>query len=119
MTEFGHKGFIGGGCVDSWGAGPFLMTVGEKTYRFEDSDRFGPVFIRKNGAIKAEQPGSRSPFWEGYGPWIQQGRQLAEGGATCIWKPFKPTLYHIVGRNEMVIDEEGDAGGEFINVGEP
>lgn len=46
MTEFGHTAVRAPGfCADSWGVGPFII----RGIRFEDSDRFGPYFIRKDG----------------------------------------------------------------------
>lgn len=42
MADFGHKSYIGGGmCIDAWGASPFVISAGGKSFRFEDSDGFG------------------------------------------------------------------------------
>ena len=87
MAEFGHVGIIGGGvCIDSWGAGPFVIGHEGKSWRFEDSDRFGPHLVRKDGEIAARQPGERSPFWDAHRAWVFQGRRLADDKMTCIFR---------------------------------
>lgn len=76
--EFGHVGIIGNGfCVDKWGVGPFVMSWRGKKYRFEDSDRFGPTLIRKDGEPTKKQPDERSPFWDGYKLWRDAERSAA------------------------------------------
>lgn len=88
MTEFGHIWMRGPGfCIDSWGAGPFVITHAGGTYRFEDSDRFGPYMIKKNGDPTTRQPGEHSPFWAAWHSWKSQGRQTAEDDVTCIYDP--------------------------------
>ena len=66
--------------VDSWGSGPFLITVAGKRYCFEDSDRFGPILIDKMSLnpMNAVIP-SKSPFWRAYERWRDEGRQTIEG----------------------------------------
>lgn len=86
MGEFGHTA-ISTSCwhVDSWGTGPFLITWLGKTYRFEDSDRFGPAPVLKNGDIAAAgcfPDGSQ--FWRAHKAWVAGGRKVAEDGVTCI-----------------------------------
>lgn len=116
MAEFGHHGVIGDGfCIDSWGAGPFLIDVNGKQYRFEDSDRFGPYFVGKRGQILDRQPGDRHPFWEAHDAWRRQGRRL--DGDLCIWKPFTPDKVRIVKRGRKsfveIIEEGDDPSGAF------
>ena len=61
MSDFGHEVICGRGLhIDIWGDGPFTITAAGKTYRFEDSDRFGPALVRaitvlreKNERLKA------------------------------------------------------------------
>lgn len=88
MSEFGHFATAGPGFhTDSWGAGPFLISVAGKTWRFEDSDQFGPTLIKRDGhQLKNSWPGERSPFWRAHRIWESQGRRLAEDGATCLWE---------------------------------
>lgn len=87
-ANFGH--FYGAGKnmrIDSWGAGPFIITDARgKEWRFEDSDQFGPSIINKRGDILDQQPGERSAFWAAHWEWRKQGRQMAEDGVTCVWK---------------------------------
>lgn len=118
MSEFGHFGRISGVfCIDAWGAGPFVITHQDKSYRFEDSDRFGPVLLNKNGEPSERQPGERSPFWDVHSLWRKQGRRLEEDGTTCIFDvlALKPTFYRKIGGQNFII-EDGDEGGEFIEV---
>lgn len=86
--EFGHFGSIGAGaCIDSWGAGPYVITINGKTFRFEDSDRFGPAIIKKNGdPTKNPCPSEKSPFWMAHELWVDQGRKTEADGITCIYE---------------------------------
>ncbi|NQU60150.1 MAG: hypothetical protein HQ512_03390 [Rhodospirillales bacterium] len=116
MDEFGHFGSIGGGvCMDAWGVGPFVVEVGKQSFRFEDSDRFGPSIINKNGEFKAKQPGERSPFWTAHRQWRKQGRRTKDDGVTCIYEGPKPTFYRKVGRKNLIV-EDGEEGGDFIEI---
>ncbi len=114
--EFGHaSGICGGVCFDGWGAGPFSIQIGDKTYRFEDSERFGPALLRKNGELLDNPyPGERSPFWKAHRAWLKQGRRTKDG-SICIFDPPKPTKYRRIGRTCVVI-EHGDEDGDFIEV---
>lgn len=87
MSEYGHVYWSFGNCfMDSWGVGPYVIEVGTKQYRFEDSDRFGPMRIKKDGEL-SERPffAERSPFWYAWGKWVEQGRRLSDDGITCVW----------------------------------
>ena len=119
MGEFGHTGIVGAGfCIDSWGAGPFVIDAAGKQYRFEDSDRFGPSTLRKDGEIAVRQPGEKSPFWQAHFAWLRQGRRTAENGVTCIYEPLRPTTYYLIGR-QMFLVEEGDENGGHQEVPRP
>lgn len=122
VKEFGHVGVIGIGlCVDTWGTGPFVIIVGAKQYRFDDSDRFGPLFIRKDGNVAENALGERSPFWKAHRIWRQQGRRLEEDGITCIFdkppKP-KPTIWRWIGNRRFIV-EPGDEDGGYIEEAKP
>jgi hypothetical protein len=84
--EFGHSfANIAGAHIDTWFAGPFVIKdVFGKRYRFEDSDRFGPVVISKRGEALARQPGQHSPFWHAWEFWKKQGRGV--DGERCIYE---------------------------------
>ena len=117
MTEFGHFGYIGNGiCLDYWGAGPFVIDVHGKHYRFEDSDRFGPLLLKKKGEPAVNQPTERSPFWKAHHLWKQQGRRVGDDGVTCVYDAPRPTQYRKVGRQRIIV-EHGDEGGDYIEVG--
>ena len=117
MTEFGHTGIIGNGfCLDYWGAGPFEITAAGKTFRFEDSDQFGPSTIRKDGEITARQPLEKAPFWAAHRAWVKQGRRLEDDGITAIYDAPRPTIYRVIKGREIMIIEEGDEDGEMIKV---
>lgn len=116
VSEFGHHGIIGAGfCIDCWGAGPFIIEVDGKEYRFEDSDRFGPSLLNKDDSIKARQPGERNPFWMAHLAWVRQGRRLDADGVHCVWVPLKPTKFERVGQKNIIV-EHGDADGPFVEV---
>jgi hypothetical protein len=87
--EFGHvhggTSLMAGGFWDGWGVGPFVIVAGDKSYRFEDSDRFGPSRVNADGEI-ARNPffGERSPFWHAWRCWKRGGRQVNDEGV-CLW----------------------------------
>jgi hypothetical protein len=113
MTEFGHIAYRGPGFrVDTWGAGPFVIKAGGKSWRFEDSDRFGPALCRKNGDLLANPyPPERSPFWAAHLAWVRQGRRVAEDGEFCVWEPLRPTKVRHIGGARHVVVEHGDPDG--------
>jgi len=120
MTEFGHTGIIGQDfCIDSWGAGPFELEVADKRHRFEDSDRFGPSKVNRNGDTPPNPWWPEGhPFWAAHHAWRKQGKRMAPDSKTCIWEPFKPTTYYLVG-HEMFIVEHGDTDGPLIRISSP
>ena len=63
--------------LDSWGSPPLLMPNGDRRgWLFEFSDRFGPVFINRNGDISKRQPKPEThPFWKPFGIWMDSGRK--------------------------------------------
>ena len=110
--EFGHIAVTASGCrLDTWGTGPFIIYVGEKSFRFEDSARFGPYLIAKDGRVLEGQPAENSPFWAAHLAWGRQGRQLEPDGVTCIYRPLKPTRYRPLPTRELIVVEEGDPDG--------
>ena len=121
MGDFGHKAAsFAGAHIDVWGAGPFVISYHGKTWRFEDSDRFGPAILTKQGAVSERpMPSQRSPFWIAHYLWVRQGRRLENDGMTCIVDPPRPTIVRKVGGMRFLV-EEGDRGGETIEIdGEP
>lgn len=117
MGEFGHQAIIGGGfCIDSWGAGPFLIEAGGKKFRFEDSDRFGPNLCTATGEICEHPfPPEKSPFWRAHKLWVLQGRQTEDDKITCIWREPKPYLLRRKGR-QIITVQEGEPEGQDIFV---
>jgi hypothetical protein len=113
-SDFGHISSIGGGlCFDAWGAGPFCIVAGGKSFRFEDSDRFGPSLVKKNGDVCANPwPGERSQFWRAHRIWVRQGRRT-EDGENCVWDEPQPTIVRKIGRTFFVVSD-GEEDGETI-----
>jgi hypothetical protein len=95
--DFGHvalKGKVDNYVVrvDGWGVGPFIIICGTNTFRFEDSDRFGPHLVNKDGSICANPwPPEKSTFWPAYAKWRDAGRPLAADGITCTFTASHPT----------------------------
>lgn len=121
--EFGHVGQIipGFGCIDSWGVGPFVITAENgKTYRFEDSDRFGPALVKEDGdPLKNPWPRERDPFWRAHMLWRKQGRRLEPDGFTCIWHEPKPHTFYRIDRRNVMLVEGGDEDGKYVEVPRP
>lgn len=117
--DFGHEYVSGPGFhVDKWGAGPFIIEVDGRSFSFEDSDRFGPYPLKKNGDISDAFWGQRSPFWRSYSAWRKQGRRVKDG--KCIWSPGRPTLVRRTGDGlkDFEVVEFGDDLDDFIVIGE-
>lgn len=121
--EFGHIfGSVAGSHIDAWGAGPFVLTVRDKVYRFEDSDRFGPALIKKNGdPLKNPWPPERDPFWKAHLAWRRQGRRMEADRTTCIFDPLTPTTYYRKSprSKEIIIVQDGTDEDAFIEVPAP
>lgn len=78
--EYGHNAFQGKGIfMDGWGAGPYVLTAGGKTFHFEDSDRFGPNWLKANGEPRDEFIPEKSPFWAAWKRWVAEGRRAVKG----------------------------------------
>lgn len=118
MSEFGHSYSWGSGVmIDAWGAGPFVITVAGRAFRFEDSDRFGPLLVLRNGAEARHQPPEKSPFWRAYSLWRKQGRRLADDGMTCVWDhvPIAHLIVrHMSGRNYQIVGGDYNEGGGYV-----
>lgn len=85
--EFGHTFHNAGDAhIDSWGAGPFRITVDGEIFEFEDSDRFGPVHC-EDGEPSGYQIMESSRFWPAWEAWKAHGRRVADDGITCLWDP--------------------------------
>ena len=121
--EFGHIASSAGGFhIDQWGVGPFVITVEGRSWRFEDSDRFGPMLVKRNGEPKSNPyPPERSLFWWAHKLWLEQGRRVADDGTTCVldYRPKRPTKFRWVtdrsGRHREIV-EEGDDGGGVLEI---
>ena len=55
---------------------------GGRTYRFDFSERFGPMVIGVNGREVA-QPGPQHPFWKSVTLWHRQGKRV--GGRWTVY----------------------------------
>lgn len=123
MGEFGHYAARGADfCIDSWGSGPFMIESGGRTFRFEDSDRFGPSLLNENGDIASTcWPSIRSPFWRAHRIWVRQGRRRAGNSVTCVWDEPKPTTFWRSSSRsrQAFIVEQGDEDGRYIEIPRP
>lgn len=99
-----------------WGAGPFVIEVDGKSFRFDDSDRFGPYIITSAGDIATRQPTERSPFWRVHRIWVRQGRRVEN--ERCLWDEPKPTLFKSIGKRSGLIVENGEEDGRHVCVGQ-
>ena len=99
VTDFGHIAHdvtLGEGKeatrfhVDTWGVGPFRLVAGGQTFLFEDSARFGPLFLGKTGIVLNDQRGGKA-FWPAHYMWIKGGRKTDSD--LCIWSEPKPGTY--------------------------
>lgn len=120
MTEFGHVYGGGNGFrFDRWGVGPFTIAADGKSFRFEDSDRFGPALINSKGdPLKNRWPPERSPFWRAHRIWVRQGRRT-EDGVKCIWDEPKPNKFYRINRRNSFLVEAGDEDGAWIEIERP
>lgn len=116
--EFGHHFARGDGtCIDAWGSGAFVIEASGKSYRFEDSDRFGPSLIKRNGDFLANPyPPERSPFWRAHRLWVRQGRRVTDDGVTCVWHEPTPTKVVRLSRRASFIIENGEEDGVCVEV---
>lgn len=60
-----------------------------KVWRFEYHSYMGPTTLTKSGEQMERQPGQRSPFWEAFNAWADQGNRLDDNKA--LWDP-EPVL---------------------------
>lgn len=119
MSEIGHIGRIGGGvCIDAWGSGPFFIKAGGKSFRFGDSDRFGPYLATKHGDPTNAYLSERSPFWRAHRIWVRQGRRLEDDGKTCVWDEPKPSKVRRLSRSSVYQIEAGEEDGKMLVEGE-
>lgn len=64
---------VGAAIVCSYADATGEGVVGGKTWRWEYSERFGPLFIGKNGMPLENQPKSeRHPGWEAFYDWHEE-----------------------------------------------
>src|SRR4051812_45266535 len=118
MSEFGHNAIISPNvCIDGWGTGPFVIVAEDgKSYRFEDSDRFGPALVKKNGdPLASPWPSERCAFWRAHRIWKRQGRRT-EDGINCIWDEPKPQIIRMIGRRSAVIVDHGEEDGKVVRL---
>lgn len=96
--------------IDTFG-GPeeYFIDVRGKLIRFEWSDRFGPMPIKKGGA-EMTSIGTRHGFWRAASLWNLQGRRLE--GDRAIWHEPKSPVTEKRGRRTFII-EHGDPGWDW------
>src|SRR5579859_2231035 len=62
----------------------YRIMVDGKLYIFDFSAQFGPSFYDRRRNFKMIP--SRSPFWKGFNPWLNQGKRIGPDGL-CVWEP--------------------------------
>ncbi len=67
------------------------INAGGKVFRFDFSDRFGPLVLGADGSPLDRQPGPRNPFWAAIDAWVRQGKKVGDDGL-CIWRDDKGGL---------------------------
>ena len=84
--------------------GTFKMKVLGEEYVFDFSERFGPSALNKNGSEKAQQPNSRSLFWEALYHWKKQGKRVdADGNCIYTWETELVDITKQIGRNIFIL----------------
>ena len=83
----------------------YTIEVGGRSWRFEWSDHFGPLFINKCGSPMRTQPNPIAVLaalsW-----WAQQGKRV-EGGL-CVWEtPPEARRVHLFGRHWVQVGADG------------
>jgi hypothetical protein len=81
MVEYGHNAIQCKGIfIDSWGAGPYILTAGGKVFYFEDSTQFGPLQLNAKGEPKnCGMFEEKCSFWSVWKRWVGEGRQTMLG----------------------------------------
>jgi len=51
-----------------------ILVVNGKKYPFEFNQRFGPVFLRKDGEPKVNQPSEKHPVWAEFEKWLKEAK---------------------------------------------
>ncbi len=59
----------------------YVIVVGKKRYRFEDSQRHGPTPLTLKG--RAREFGEHHPFWDAHSRWCQTGKVVENG--VCVY----------------------------------
>ena len=75
----------------SWGGPTRYMSIGSRTWRFEDHPHFGPSVLDRYGEPSDKQPDEDSPFWRGYECWRAQGKKVNTIGDRT-WCVFETEL---------------------------
>jgi len=83
----------------------YRITVAGKVFRFDFSQRFGPLFVDANGRELSRQPGPKREVWKAVTYWLRQGKRVGEDGL-CIWDYPRPTTLircSLRGRTAIVV----------------
>lgn len=63
----------------------YRIQINGHTHRFDWSDRFGPLFLGKDGRDLKNQ-NQQKLVWDALGQWSKQGKRLCANGF-AIWRP--------------------------------
>ena len=102
--------------IDCFGGGEYFITVRDQKIRFEWSDQFGPLPIKKGGA-EMTGIGPRHPFWRAASLWNLQGRRIDDEG-NAVWHEPRQPVYekrHLGGGNYWItrVIDEGEPGHDW------
>ena len=83
----------------------YAIEVAGRTWRFEWSDMFGPLFVGARGEPLRTQPNPLAVLlamsW-----WVQQGKRVVDG--RCVWvSPVGARRVHIGGRHWVQVSADG------------
>lgn len=85
----------------------YTLTDGARTWRFEFSERFGPLLVDKDGRTLDRQPTSeRHPFWRPFRLWLHQGKHADESGV-CWWRDVRNRVFGVrFGKRSIIVERE-------------
>ena len=87
----------------------YRIVVDEREWRFDFSDRFGPLFQGKHGR-DLKNPPTNLALWRAVTLWLRQGKRV--DGGLCIWNEPPPIkVERIIGRHCRILPaKEQDPG---------
>ncbi len=117
--DFSLHDFSGILCVGE--PGQYLIRDGENQWRFEWSDRWGPLRVSKDGRT-AGQPSWRSRFWTVTTIWAKQGKRTQPFGreTLAVWDQPPAAIYRYrqIGRRSRLLIDAIEPSGFIEGISE-